>query len=123
MVTDEAKQIYKKRASVAEWLDAQRRNHGLQQFVVRGRRKVRCIALWHALVNNLLQIFHIGLPLRANLTSSGHIGRFRAAAARRASRPDNDVFSESIRDATAASERRGKKFTGSMLFRLHRRGC
>lgn len=63
MVTDEAKQIYKKRASVAEWLNAQRRNHGLQQFVVRGRRKVRCIALWHALVNNLLQIFRIRSPI------------------------------------------------------------
>lgn len=59
MVTHEAKEIYKKRASVAEWLNAQRRNHGLQQFVVRGLRKVRCIALWHALVNNVLQIFRI----------------------------------------------------------------
>lgn len=59
MVTDEAKEIYKKRASVAEWLNAQRRNHGLQQFLVRGQPKVRCIALWHALVHNVLQAFRL----------------------------------------------------------------
>jgi transposase len=59
MGTDEAKAIYKRRASVAEWLNAQRRNHGLQQFRVRGRPKVRCIALWHAIAHNFLQTFRL----------------------------------------------------------------
>lgn len=59
METDEAKEIYRRRASVAEWVNAQRRNHGLQQFRVRGRPKVRCIALWHALVHNVLQTFRL----------------------------------------------------------------
>jgi transposase len=59
MVTDEAKEIYKRRASTAEWVNAQRRNRGLQQFLVRGRLKVRCIALWHALTHNILQMFRL----------------------------------------------------------------
>ena len=59
MTTDEAKEIYKRRASVAEWLNAQRRNHGLQQFGVRGRPKLLCIALWHAIAHNILQTFRL----------------------------------------------------------------
>jgi transposase len=55
MVTDQAKEIYKRRASTAEWVNAQCRNRGLQQFLLRGRLKVRCIALWHALTQNVLQ--------------------------------------------------------------------
>lgn len=49
MGTDEAKTIYRERAATAECANAQARNRGLRQFVVRGLDEVRTIALWHAL--------------------------------------------------------------------------
>jgi hypothetical protein len=55
MATDEAKAIYKQRASSAEWVNAQCRNRGLQQMPVRGLKKCRIIALLHALTHNLVQ--------------------------------------------------------------------
>jgi hypothetical protein len=45
MGTDEAKEIYKKRAATAECVNAQSRNRGLQQFPVRGLAKVTCVVL------------------------------------------------------------------------------
>lgn len=53
MGTEAAKTIYKLRASAAEWVNAQARNHGLVRLAVRGLKKVKAIALWHALANNL----------------------------------------------------------------------
>ena len=53
MGTEKAAEIYKERAASAEWTNAQARNRGLRQFVVRGLEKVRAVALWHALANNL----------------------------------------------------------------------
>jgi len=53
MATEEAKEIYKQRASTAECVNAQARNRGLQRFLVRGLSKVRAIALWYALAHNL----------------------------------------------------------------------
>lgn len=54
METEEAKEIYKQRASTAEWVNAQgRERHGLQRFIVRGLAKVRCVALLVALAHNL----------------------------------------------------------------------
>lgn len=61
MATAEAKAIYKERASTAECVNAIARNRGLQQFVVRGAKKVRCIGLWFALAHNLVR----GVALRA----------------------------------------------------------
>lgn len=55
MGTDEAKEIYKERASTAECVNAIARNRGLQQFLVRGLAKVRAIALWYALAHNLMR--------------------------------------------------------------------
>jgi transposase len=55
MATDEAKEIYKERASTAECVNAQARNRGLQQFLVRGLQKVRAVALWYALAHNLMR--------------------------------------------------------------------
>ena len=55
MATAEAKAIYKERASTAECVNAIARNRRLQQFVVRGIRKVRCIGLWYALAHNLMR--------------------------------------------------------------------
>lgn len=55
MGTDEAKTIYKERASTAECVNAIARNRGLQQFRVRGLAKVRAVALWYALAHNLVR--------------------------------------------------------------------
>jgi transposase len=50
-----SKEIYKERASTAEWVNAQARNRGLQQFLVRGLEKVKDVAMWFAIVHNLLR--------------------------------------------------------------------
>ncbi len=55
MATDEAKLIYRQRASNAEWVNAQARNRGLRQFPVRGLIKARAVVLWYALAHNLMQ--------------------------------------------------------------------
>jgi transposase len=52
MGTEEAKQEYKNRASTAEWVNAQARNHGLRQFLVRGIDKVLSSTFWYALTHN-----------------------------------------------------------------------
>ncbi|MEO8410969.1 MAG: IS1182 family transposase, partial [Propionivibrio sp.] len=56
MATDEAKEIYKKRAATAECVNAQSRNRGLQQFKVRGLAKVKCVMLIFALAHNLMRM-------------------------------------------------------------------
>ena len=61
MGTDEAKEIYKERAATAECVNAAARNRGFRQFLVRGQRKARAIALWYALAHNLMRT----LALRA----------------------------------------------------------
>lgn len=55
MATDEAKAIYRQRASTAECVNALARNRGLQRFLVRGLRKVKAVALWYALAHNLMR--------------------------------------------------------------------
>jgi transposase len=59
MGTDEAKEIYKERAATAECVNAQARNRGLIQFVVRGLKKVKAVALWFATVQNLARSFSL----------------------------------------------------------------
>lgn len=54
MGTEAAKEIYKLRAQSAELSNAQARNRNFYQVRVRGLAKVRVIALWYALVHNLL---------------------------------------------------------------------
>jgi transposase len=54
MGEDEAKEIYRQRAATAECANAQARNRGLTQFVVRGVEKVKVVALWHALTHNMI---------------------------------------------------------------------
>jgi len=63
MGTNEAKEIYKDRAATAECVNAVARNRGLRQFLVRGVRKVRAVALWYALAHNLMRT----LALRATV--------------------------------------------------------
>jgi len=61
MGTEEGKATYKQR-SLVELPNAQSRSrYGVQQVRVRGRRKVRCVALWVAITHNLLVwIQHLG---------------------------------------------------------------
>jgi transposase len=55
MGTEEAQDTYRIRAATIECVNAQARSRfGLQQFRVRGLRKVRCVALWIALTHDLL---------------------------------------------------------------------
>jgi hypothetical protein len=61
MGTDPAKEIYKQRASTVETANADCKTHrGLDQFLVRGIRKARCVALWAALAYNFV---HFGRQL------------------------------------------------------------
>jgi len=55
MATDEAKAIYRQRAATAECVNALARNRGLQRFLVRGLQKAKAIALWYALVHNVMR--------------------------------------------------------------------
>jgi hypothetical protein len=55
MATPEAQAIYKQRAATAECVNAQARNRGMQQFLVRGLRKIRAVVLWFALAHNLVR--------------------------------------------------------------------
>lgn len=50
--THQAKTISRERAATAECANAQARNRGLRQFVVRGLDKMGTVALWHALTHN-----------------------------------------------------------------------
>ena len=59
MGTPEAKELYKDRAATAECVNADVRNHGLYQFLVRGLRKVRAVAFWHALAHNVRRILRL----------------------------------------------------------------
>jgi transposase len=52
----ESQELYKSRASSAEWVNAGCRNRGLYQVRVRGVSKVRCCALWQALTHNLMTV-------------------------------------------------------------------
>jgi transposase len=55
MATDEAKRIYRQRASTAECVNAIARNRGLQQFRVRGQPKIRAVMLLYVLAHNLIR--------------------------------------------------------------------
>lgn len=80
MGTDEAKAIYKKRAASAEWVNAQSRNRGLQQFRVRGLAKVKCVMLIFALAHNLMRMASLAPELlgRGIGVSAMPHGRMRA---------------------------------------------
>ncbi len=67
MGTEGAQDTYRIRAATIECVNAQARSRfGLQQFRVRGVRKVRCVALWIALTHDLLLwIKHLSQGLEA----------------------------------------------------------
>jgi transposase len=66
MGTQEAKEIYKQRASTVECVNAQARNRGLQRLLVRGLHKVRAILLWFAIAHNLMR----AVSLKGNCAAS-----------------------------------------------------
>ena len=74
MGSEEGKEIYKSRASVAECVNAQARNRGLVRLLVRGQEKVKAVALGFAIAHNVVG----GLRLRLEA------GRRRVGAALRA---------------------------------------
>jgi transposase len=55
MGSNAAKEIYKERAATAECVNALARNRGLIRLRVRGKAKVRCVLLLHALAHNLMR--------------------------------------------------------------------
>jgi transposase len=61
MATDQAKQIYKERASTAECINAIQHNRGLTSFRVRGLQKVKAVLLWFALIHNLMRGYKLRL--------------------------------------------------------------
>ncbi len=63
MGTEHAKRIYRERASTAECINALARNRGLIQLRVRGKHKVRCVLLLHALAHNLMRTFALAPEL------------------------------------------------------------
>ncbi len=54
MKSEEGQEIYKERAETAEWTNAQARNRGLRQVLVRGLQKVKNVALIYALTQNMM---------------------------------------------------------------------
>ena len=67
MGTEQAKAIYRQRASTIECVNAQTRNRGLIRLLVRGLRKVTAVALWFAIAHNLA----CGIRLRAQAGLAG----------------------------------------------------
>jgi hypothetical protein len=61
MAEPEYQELYKTRPSIAEFPNADCRNRNLRQFRVRGLRKVKAVALWHALAYNFLRMIHLGV--------------------------------------------------------------
>lgn len=63
MASEEGKEIYKQRAATSETVNADLRSYrGLSQITVRGKDKIKCVALWCALAYN---IFHFAKNLLA----------------------------------------------------------
>jgi transposase len=59
MAGEEGKEIYKRRASTSETVNADLKGHrGLVQLTVRGLAKARCVALWAALAYNVMHFAH-----------------------------------------------------------------
>lgn len=71
MASDEAKAIYRQRASTAECVNALARNRGLQRFLVRGLQKVKAVALWYALAHNLMRAAALRAAACSMMTCSG----------------------------------------------------
>ena len=60
MATEEAREQYKRRPSIAEYPNAECRNRGLHQFRVRGLEKVKTVSLWYAITFNFMRMVTLG---------------------------------------------------------------
>jgi transposase len=60
MATEEAKELYTERPSIAEFPNAECRNRGLHQFRVRGLEKVKTVSLWYAITFNFMRMVNLG---------------------------------------------------------------
>lgn len=78
MATAEAKELYKQRASTAEWVNAEMRQRGLYGVSVRGLSAVRAVVLLQALVHNLWQTVRL---LNARASEWTWAGTLRAEIA------------------------------------------
>lgn len=63
MGTEEAKELYKERAAVAECVNAQARNRNLVLLPVRGIKKVKAVAYLFALAHNLMRMISLSPEL------------------------------------------------------------
>lgn len=61
MAGEDGRKKLKERGSLAEWANAQARNHGLTRLLVRGLKKVKSVALLHALTINLERMHSLKL--------------------------------------------------------------
>lgn len=61
MKTQKAKEIYKRRASTVECVNANVRNRGFYQFLVRGFRKVKSVSILMAVVHNMQRTIAFGV--------------------------------------------------------------
>jgi len=55
MASEEGKAVYRQRGAIAEWANAQLRQHGLTQFSVRGLTKVTTVILLMAVAHDFLR--------------------------------------------------------------------
>jgi transposase len=60
MGTEEAKEIYKDRASNSEWANAGMRNRGMKQLLVRGINNAKSVLSLHTLTHNILRAVKLG---------------------------------------------------------------
>jgi transposase len=60
MGTTQGKQKYSQRAGIAEFPNAECRNRGLTQFLVRGLVKAKAQTMWHVLAHNFNRLCHLG---------------------------------------------------------------
>jgi transposase len=71
METEEAKEIYRRRAQVAEFSNAWLKSKiGLRQFRLRGLRKVTCEAMWACLTYNIQQWIRLRWSLQTGLSGA-----------------------------------------------------
>jgi len=61
--TDEMKKSYSQRCSTAEFSNAQTKNQGMGEFLVRGLRKVRGMANLHAISHNITRFWDLSRKL------------------------------------------------------------
>lgn len=73
MGSEEARALYQERAAVAEYVNAQARNRNLILLPVRGLKKVRAVAILHALAHNLMRMITLSPNLLVTGTNSPRI--------------------------------------------------